>query len=183
MPSRRVLTDDEFRAIVDRALRGEATEGDNRTLTGQLDRWWDVLSAMKKSVETQLAAKRDEVRAQRITRAGRRPNQNDVTEETAYAKWRAGAVRFKNIAEIEMVKVSRLRQARQPAVLLRMVADERNTWHERVRFLEQAIRDHRAQTQAINSDPASEEERNLKRLADGELWATLEQPTDPPQED
>lgn len=133
----------DLRSIVNKSLRNEATPEEREVLESDVDAWWAQLSQMKKSAETQLAAKRDEIRAERMARMGRAPTPTDVDAEVVYATWRASSIRFKNVVEAEMINVALLRQRRSPDAARAAVIEERDHWHARVRELEQAIRHHR----------------------------------------
>ncbi len=157
------LSEEDFKRLVDRALRNSLNDEGLQALHSDLDRWWSVLSAMKKSVETQLAAKRDEVRAQRVARQGRKATEDDAEAEEAYAGWRASSVRFKNIVEAELLRVGLLRARQIPERYREQIAEERNYWAHRAKCLEQAIRRHHDESADAPSD------------VDLDLWSLIDQ--------
>lgn len=175
------MSRDEFRQLVDREMRGRATDAEAAALRDPrvVNRWYTVLLAMKKSIEGQLAAKRQEFEAQRaqLRQAFAQTEQaladakllgDESTKEKAEqrlrklreehgalvernAKGRTGMLRFQSGLEETLVDARRIRTE--------MLGD-REQLAERVRLLEAAIMAHRM----VEDDPSP---------ADEKLWTLL----------
>lgn len=179
------LPRDEFRQLVDQDMRGKAPEAMSAALRDPLvlDRWCSVLLAMKKSIEGQLGAKREEVEAQRMAlrqaflateqasldakalddlNLAEKAESRHRALKGEYAalleraaKTRAGMLRFKSGMEETLVEARRLRTAH---------LGERETLAERVRSLETAILAHRLTQETEDFEPSP---------ADVKLWSIL----------
>lgn len=144
------LPDAEFRALVDSEVRGTSPAKVGETLRDPLliDRWYHTLLQMKKSVESQLGAKRSDVLK------NRRYSEQDVAD---FHRWRAGAVRFKSGVEDRLLEIRRIRGIVQPDT--EAIKRERNA-------LLRAIDDHRQTVlQEFEADEISD--------ADRALWSAL----------
>ncbi|HVL38511.1 MAG TPA: hypothetical protein VM328_03875, partial [Fimbriimonadaceae bacterium] len=145
------LDDDEFRRVVDRDVRAPDPARQVAALRhpAVVDRWRRCLTASKISVESQLAAKASELRAEaaRAKASGSFDKKAYHEMVARYEDWRAGALRFKSGMEI------RLTEARHLWTELEMVSNlkkEHSLLKERVVRLETelavakaAIRNHR----------------------------------------
>jgi hypothetical protein len=118
-----------------------------------IERWYQALVRMKKSVEGTLAAKTADSKAQKLqcllkTGDFGRAEPDLVgaqTIEMEYQRWRAGAIRFKVGVEEKLMAVRWLRSQAAPQLIASAAVLERNIMAERVRRLEAAIRAHRDQ--------------------------------------
>lgn len=144
------LPDPQFREVVDAEVRGTAQPKVGETLRDPLliDRWHHTLLQMKKSVESQLGAKRSDVFKNKHYSA------HDLAE---FHRWRAGAVRFKSGVEDRLLEIRRIRGIAQPDT--QAIKRERNA-------LLQAIDAHRQTVlEEFEADEISD--------ADRALWAAL----------
>lgn len=159
------LDEDAFQSLVEQDMR---RPDDGRVLRAALrspevvDRTYATLLSMLKSVEGQLAARREDLEVLRAKCLARGPAGKREWDEanTKYAKTRAGSLRFKVGVEQSLMDVRRIRDNRRSA-LFEDEANER--LHARVQVLENAIRKHRASFSA-EDEPGED---------DVELWAWL----------
>jgi hypothetical protein len=93
-----------FRTLVENDVRNVCSDEDSDALRSPLNvrRWEDELKRIKKSVESQLGAKRDETRNAKLS-------QSDVdTQYKAFLQWRAGAKRFLGAVEDRVIEANTL---------------------------------------------------------------------------
>lgn len=152
------LSDDEFRTLLDAAIRGNM---DNITVEALksdpcLDRTYAALISMKKSVEGQLAAKR----ADYVIERSRTPKHRIAEVERKYQAWRAGALRFKTGVEEFL---SSVRPPSSPDSDLR---SERNRLLIENEAFRQAIHDHWAHHCTPQCD--------VRCTADEALWKLIQ---------
>lgn len=191
------LDDEDFRELVDRDLRRENTDAEAAALRAPalVDRWYSVLVGMAKSVDGQLAAKKQDYEAQKARMRGlfveaenalaeakiKRDNAaihnaeartrtlrqewQAVTEK--YARSRAATLRFKSGLEETMVEARALRNKVRNRLFEHVVADERNHYAERVRTLEQAIAEAAATGDSAKLFSLIAHVRDGKSLVDG----------------
>lgn len=163
------LNDEDFRDLVDRDLRRENTDAEAAALRSPalVDRWYSVLVGMLKSVDGQLAAKKEDfeahkarIKAQfveaeqalaeaRIKRDNARIHAAEARNRTLRQEWasitekysrsRAATLRFKSGLEETMVEARAIRDKVQNRLYEHVVAQERNHYAERVQTLEKAI--------------------------------------------
>lgn len=166
------LSDEEFRLLVDKEIRREHpdTTVPERQLLEKvapqlrypenLDRWYSMLVEMKKSVETQLGARRSDVRKLYGTLD---PKKYDERLRT-FQRWRGGTLRFLNGVEERLSECRRLRGVEFGGKLPRIleVLQERIT--ETAVAYEAAISDHKRRTLADDLEPSE---------FDQLLWSTL----------
>lgn len=159
------MSDDDFKALIEADMRRPDDEVDQevRALLRHpevIDRTYATLLSMQKSVEGQLAARKEdrEVLRGRCLAKGAAGRSVWLEAEERYAKTRAGSLRFKVGVEQQLMAVRRLRDTRR-SVLFEDEANERLIL--RVQALEQAIRKHR---DGFDSDDEGSDD-------DLELWA------------
>lgn len=161
------LSDEEFRSVVDGAVRNRDPEDDDaRAIRSDLlrpeivDKTYFALIASKKSVEGQLAAKRaDYVKSRARTR---HPDALRRIEET-YRGWRAGALRFKSGVEEFLVEVRAARDRNGEDNYLRK---ERNDSLVAFEQLRRAVIEHRDHVCGPECDNTCIADENLWRLVD-----------------
>lgn len=138
------------------------------------ERWYHVLVAMKKNVESTLAAKTSEDKAQRLALisaaedAGPGPQSLDLRKRAStlhqeFLKWRTGALRFRAGVEERIAEAAwrrRLTGSYIPSALL----DERNQLLARVGVLTAAIEAHRASMADVDPDDIEDGDRDLWSL-------------------
>lgn len=153
------MPEDQFRALVDQAVRGNPEDPKTHALRVNLmapevvDRTHIALISMKKSVEGQLAARRADYIKERLRD---RPGERSALEQR-YRTWRAGALRFKSGVEEYLLTVRPPRRERS--------ADNYYLAYETLR---QAIAKHKATVLALQND---DEETD----ADDVLWSVLDE--------
>lgn len=94
------MSDNEFRRLVDSEVRGNSGSSVRSLLHDpSIDkRWYFTLLTMKKSVESQLGAKRADL-------ATRVNNPDYESDKIEYFTWRGGALRFKNGVEDRLLEI------------------------------------------------------------------------------
>lgn len=115
------LSDDDFRSVVDDAVRNP--DDVRASLLRHPDvvaRWYFTLVSMKKSVEGQLAAKKAEYAAAKATSPVAKRDQ------AGYERWRAGALRFKAGVENQLLEARLLREGNMGDQEIAMAVRERN---------------------------------------------------------
>lgn len=149
--------EEAFRSIVDDEVRGHLDPETAALLRDPkvVDRWFLALIVMKKSVESQMAAKRDDL----ARFAG---SHQEETERLAFRKWRAGALRFRNGVEDRILEIRAIRWrngatiSTDPYDAIVLNAD-----------LASAIRTHRKKMlEDYEPDEVSDADRQLWRLLD-----------------
>lgn len=167
------LTERDFYNIVDRDVRGRLESGLARKLRDPLviERWYQTLLRMKKTVEGTIAAKKAETRGQRIeldvfgstTVDGVEQSFDDPQLEIArihseFLKWKAGSIRFKVGVEERLTEVSWRRKLVVSQLILSVAQVERNEFAAEVMRLRKAIEQHRSE---IDRDDATEQDEAL----------------------
>lgn len=169
------MSREEFADLVDQEVRGRASGALSQGLRAPevADRWYQQLVTMKKSAESQLAAKAAEDKQQRITlllaaedtaspEQARDLRRRADEARAQFLKWRAGVLRFRSGVEERVAEASwcrRMSTSLIPAALI----DERNQLLQQVSTLTEAIVTHR---QSIGDLEDVDE-------ADDVLWATI----------
>lgn len=133
------LTEPDFRALVDREVRGvsgttDMTPAEIAQLRKELEelapllrdpqiieRWHLALIQMKKSVESQLSSRRSD-QVKYIHTLSRQQYERKLAD---YHKWRAGAVRFKSGVEDRLLEI---RSARHHSFPDAQVIEEQRNW-------------------------------------------------------
>lgn len=163
------LSDEEFRAVVDRGLR-QRSNADPETAKALrhprvIDRFYFTVLSMQKSIEAQFGAKRAELEQRRteLLKQGASGKQAALQAMQDDAKWRAGAIRFKLGVDEIVLEIRRLREAARSDLYREFAIEERAFLAKRVRDLEDTIRRHR------DSFPEDEDPSE----SDEELWAWL----------
>lgn len=156
------LPDEEFRDLVSEALKvnnvdyaGHLTPDDVELLRhpSVVDRTHLTLVAMKKNVEGQLAAKREDY----IRQKGNHVNAKELREiEDGYHRWRAGALRFKSGVEEFMLSTRSKRERTDDGYYLAYES------------LRQAVLNHKATVSALLEQDKDTDE------ADARLWSLVE---------
>lgn len=168
------LDDDQFRRIVDEDIRYTTTKGSRQEHPRPLveahralrqpenvDRWFNVLLAMKKNVEGQIANEKAKMAAAERAARSRQISQRELRQMQArYDDWRQKSLRFANGLDLTIVDAKRARSLgpRAEAAMLK------ETLHEclaRIRLLEETIRQHRIA------------EQDAPRESDVALWEVL----------
>lgn len=145
-----------FRRVIDSDLRGQAEAPVSAALRSDklVERWYATLSAMSKSVEGQLAARRADADAfflqtqDALSKAENSTLANELQRQLTQrqmkdAEWRASTIRFKTGLEETMMEARRLRENLRGGMYDSVVTEERNRALDRVKELEDAIRSHR----------------------------------------
>lgn len=176
------LPDKEFWALVDRDIRGTLPDVEVEAIRSDaalIERWYQALIRMKKSVEGTLGAKAADAKANRLTAELKNDPDTAKTVDAEHASWRAGAIRFKVGVEERLTVVRTLRAAYAPrliesaAVLERnlislrlvQVEDKLQTVEDDLRMLSNAIKAHRKSI--VDDDDADPSDADL------ELWALV----------
>lgn len=148
------LPNEDFRDLVDEEVRGITDEAISRALRDPvlMERWYLTLVQMKKSVESQLGAKRSDL----VRHIGARDYPSRVAE---YHRWRAGSLRFKSGVEERLLEVRAMR-----------FKGVTNPWKRTQRLLD-AIIEHRDSMGDYNEEGSE---------ADLRLWRLAEEYTAPP---
>jgi hypothetical protein len=163
------LPDEDFRALVDRDLRRENTEEEAQALRSPelVHRWYTILVAMSKSVDGQLAAKRQDYEAQKARLRGKFVQeegviadaklQHDASRQLAaeervrqlreewaltserYARSRAATLRFKSGLEETLVEARMFRDQIRDVLYDSVITEERDRLARRVRELEDEL--------------------------------------------
>lgn len=182
MPNLKDLNNNELRAAVDDYIRGRVSHrlGDRDADSGSpeildqlrqspevLDRWYYTLIELKRSVESQLAARRADTDAKQshlLSRSDTRSKNEWLTVKGDFETWRGGALRFKNGVETALLEAKSLRgQSGVDSALA-----DRDRYIHKVQVLLEAIRKH--QDHDCNQTDCPDD----RCLGDEELWGTLE---------
>lgn len=166
------LSDAEFRFVADQDVRRDhprLTERDREILTvlgpqlrqaENLDRWYNALVVMKRSAESQLGARREDVKKL----YGEVAEEKYLERLRRFREWRAGNLRFLNGVEERLAECRRLRAEEFGGKLPAIV----EVLHERITGLaslyEHSIAEHKRLTLADGLEPSE---------ADEHLWARL----------
>lgn len=176
------LDERDFYNLVDRDVRGRLEAKLARKLRDPLvvERWYQTLLRMKKTVEGTIAAKTSETRGQRIeletfgtlsTWRGpdvvsvehfQNPREKAAEIHFAYLAWRAGSIRFKVGVEERLTEVSWRRKLVVSNLILSVAQVERNQFADEVQRLRTAIEVHHSE---IDRDDVTEQ--------DEALWAVV----------
>lgn len=163
------LSDEAFNEIVNADVRGTADEQTSLALRDPMvvDRWYDTLASLKRSVEAQLTANRGEQAAKQaeFLRMGPSGKAMWLQSRAAAEKWRQGAIRFKNGVEDRMAEARRLRSHLDQNSYVRILARERDNAVKETMRLRSAIVKHRA---AVELDQDEQDD------IDERLWAVVE---------
>jgi hypothetical protein len=155
------LSEERFRAVVDEDVRDRAPAPVHDALRSRelIQRTYDTLLTMQRSVEGQIAAKAAETKAQvrRLLAAKARAKASAVQAD--FDHWRAGCLRFKTGLDIELIEVRSV--LRRYGLYTTVLEAQRNEAARQGRLLRQAIEAHRA---AVDSP----------EHADEALWEVLE---------
>lgn len=127
------LSDADFRDLVDRELRKDhpSTQTQERAeLTAiserfrhpaVIDRWIMYLEIMKASSETQLSAKRSDLKKTHGTVS----EAEYLTKRRAYEAWKAGNVRFLHSVQIRLIEARAIRARRDRAAMRKAIETHR----------------------------------------------------------
>lgn len=151
-------TDDKFRALVDDDVRGILDHQVAKLLrkSENVERWYYALVLMKKSVESQLGAKRAEVQ-----QYVHDPSPSARSRLNDYNSWRAGALRFKNGVEAHLLEAREIIAQDTRMSHTELVKSERNFALGEMERLKTAILDHRQTVLREGFEPTA---------ADLDLW-------------
>lgn len=149
------MSDEEFKEIVDKDVRDVLSPDFAAALRTEAlrDRWTRSLLIMKKSVESQIGAKRADL-GKLSCNGGANSEQH-----AEYNRWRAGALRFKNGVETRLLEL----RSFSPAEVF--YKQERNQTIVENTKLREAIREHRETTLVVLELEPSE--------ADELLWENI----------
>jgi hypothetical protein len=154
-----------FNEVVNNDIRGEVAEDVAAALRGVLvDRWYNTLVAMKRNSEAQFSNARFEIAKKRHECLNGQDKNLGMSEFNTYmtqkARWRTGALRFKNGVEDKIAEAKMIRRARATDL-----HRERDYLITRLATLSNAIKTHQ---DAVLEDPLDTE------TADENLWMTLD---------
>jgi hypothetical protein len=171
----RTMDDESFRSLVNDEIRGNAEPEVTKLLRSPelVDRWYNALQIMQKSVEGQLAAKKAEAKSKK-TELTRQANgrQKWLQYNKSANIWRAGALRFKSGLEMALFEADQLRYQINGVDKAKQAIGERNVAIAEAERLKSAIRAHR--THVLGQCP--EECDGDYCVADEDLWAVLGEP-------
>lgn len=155
------MDDDEFRQAVDQEVRGTLpTEVSLALRDPRLSqRWYLALIQMKKSVESQLGAKRSDLVNMRETDNGRWDQ-----ELANFHRWRAGAVRFKSGVEERLIEIRRSRLVVFPTE--EVLTEQRNWALEKMQCLVKGIVEHQRTVSQEYDEDVSDADKKLWKLVD-----------------
>lgn len=165
------LSDKEFRDLVDQELRKEhpqttAAERTRLSVASEqlrapetINRWIAVLEVMKSSAETQLGAKRAEIKKLH----GTIPQTDYEAKCRVYQGWKPGTMRFLHSVEQRLLEARADRMELFGYLYPARVTEERNTLSQHVLYLIEAVQVHR-ETVLAEYDPTD---------ADETLWETI----------
>lgn len=165
------LSNEQFRELVDRELRKDhpsTSRGEHDYLVAMsvklrdpavLPRWISVLETMKASAETQLSAKRSDVKKLH----GSISHKEYVAKLRAYESWRAGNVRFLHSVNSRLLEARYLRFQFYGLTFPERLTAERNWSSQALLQLIKAVEKHREHVLA-DYDPTS---------ADESLWEAV----------
>lgn len=166
------MDDEPFRSLVNDEIRGNAAPEVTKLLRSPelVERWYNALQIMQKSVEGQLAAKKAEAKSKK-TELSRLPNgrQKWLQYNKSANIWRAGALRFKSGLEMALFEADRLRYSINGVDRTKRAIEERNISIAEAERLKSAIRAHKAHV--LGKCP--EECDGDFCVADEELWSVL----------
>ena len=184
------LNDEDFRDLVDRDLRRENTDQEAAALRSPalVDRWYNVLVGMTKSVDGQLAAKKQDYDAQKAryrqqfldadaALAAARGDDTQVIQveqkirglqqelasmSERFSRSRAATLRFKSGLEETMVEARAIRNTLRDRLFETVVVEERNRLASKLQSLESAILAHKLE----HLEDASDADHKLWQQAD-----------------
>lgn len=161
--------------LVDQEVRGKAPEHLAEALRAPelVERWFAQLVTMKKSAESQLAAKSAEDRASRLELLARADACDDPGEaarlraealeaRASYLRWRAGVLRFRSGVEERLAEAGWRRRV-SPTLLAASLVDERRQLMRAVSDLKGAIEEHRASMEDLDPEDIDEADERLWR--------------------
>jgi hypothetical protein len=188
------LDDARFRQVVDADLRRRINPGvfpervlDALRAPDNLRRWHGQLMAIKRSVEGQLVAAKDDldaavgpIQARIAQLEDLRPGSPHISvlrsevanKQSEYLKGKAGRERFLTGVEEHIVAAERLLSTERDDMYKSVVSAERDQYARRLRRLERAVRDHRDVIMADLEDGEVPDE------CDRALWRALESDDD-----
>lgn len=170
------MSREDFAQLVDMEVRGRAPADQSALLRSPelADRWYSQLVVMKKSAESQLAAKAADDKHQRLALldaadASEPMVAKDLRRRASesyqlYLKWRAGVLRFRAGVEERLAEASWRRRS-VPSMIPTALLDERRQLLDQVAALSQAIGMHKASMADVNPDDIDD--------ADEQLWKVL----------
>jgi hypothetical protein len=150
MPS--LIKSKSFEDLVSRHLRTVTdnvvlTDEEMATLTEDPVLWWVQLVQLKKAVETQLAAKKAELRiVKRRADLNEIPVTDEMRADRDFAEWRAKSLRFKNVVEQVIAEVAVLVERERTGFFHELVIQERNSLAQELSILTDAVRQLAAHT-------------------------------------
>lgn len=163
----------DFYKVVDQDTRGSSSPTYHAALRSEqivVERWYQTLVAMKRSVEGTLAAKNSEAKARRIACLQVGDEAGALAVSGDHHTWRAGAIRFATgVSErLAEARFHRLRLYPQAVSAIAAAAVlERDQMAERYDMLLKAIRLHRSEILAdADADPSEADETLWDRLPD-----------------
>lgn len=160
---------DEFNEYVNADVRGTAPEEISEALRQPevVERWHNCLLSHKSNVEAQLVHGKAE-KAQKFAdcvRKGPAGKQEWLDYLAEQQKWRSGAIRFKNGAEVKLVEAKQYLSRYASEAPTTQLLLERNAALQRVLALEKGIINHQeAVTNAPDDDNTDEADENLWNL-------------------
>lgn len=160
------MPEGQFRSLVENDIRGTSDAREVLRSPQVIERLYSTLLSMQKSVEGQLAARKEDMEAARIKSIaeGRNALPGWAEDKAKYSKWRAGSIRFKVGLEQALMEVRHVRDQQRTENRGLLFEDEANVrLMRRLQMLEAAIKKHRDAFD--ENDEATD--------ADLELWAYL----------
>lgn len=164
------LTDDTFEDIVNKDVRGVLDPDSSARLRDPIivDRWYNKLLVLKRSVEAQLAANGAE-RSERhrdFMAKGTVGKQEWFDYKAQADRWRASAVRFNSGVESKLAEARQLRSTTRGNAYVGLLEVERDDAVREVNKLRSAIRMHRDHI-------CGSECNNDECVADDFLWSAV----------
>ncbi len=141
------LSDEAFNQIVNQDVRGTLTSATSQLLRDPrvVERWYVHLVSLKRSVESQLCANRAELLQKQLDYVGLGAKGNPlwIEAQATAAKWRAGAVRFKNGVEDRLDEARTLRSKTRADSTITILIEERERAIRNLTNLRRSILEHR----------------------------------------
>lgn len=166
------IPEGEFRDLVDRELRkdhpsiSEQERAELNALAPRLrhpaviDRWIGVLEIMKASSETQLGAKKSDLKKV----YGTISMAEYQSRRRGYESWRAGNLRFLHTVQQRLLEARQIKTRIFGVSFPDRLAEERNAAAQALIEMRRAIANHKSEVLAQYDDPSD---------ADTTLWATI----------
>lgn len=163
------LSNDSFDSIVNQDVRGSLDSSTSKLLRQpeNLNRWYDTLLSIKRTVEAQLAASRAELIQKQVEflPQGSSGKMLFLQERVTTERWRKGTIRFKNGVEDKLAEAKRLRAEHHKHTYVDVLVRDRDRAMREALRLRTAIVSHR---QTVDGD--EEQAGN----ADEELWKAID---------